>query len=350
MAGQIVCLFLRNATRCHSLQGDRVNTLFTDGETVLRAYIVKRLILAIPTMLGATMAVFLLLRVIPGDVALNILGEDTHTNPDKLEEIRRALGLKEPLYKQYGLWLWRMLHLDFGKSFMSGISVLELFKHRLPLTLNLTLYAMLITVVLAIPLGVLSAIRQDSWIDYLARSFAVIGLSIPNFWLGLMILTVLILWFNWFPPLGYQPPWPNLLRNLQQLLWPALAVGTSQVAITARMTRSAVLEVLREDYVRTARSKGLLERVVILRHVLRNASLPIITLLGLEFTTLMSGVVVTETVFSLPGMGRTIIDGLLTKDYPIIEATTLLIIGMVVIVNLLVDLCYAWLDPRVSYR
>ncbi|GBD10517.1 Dipeptide transport system permease protein DppB [bacterium HR23] len=315
----------------------------------MRAYIVKRFLLAVPTFIGATMLVFLLLRVVPGDVALNILGEDATTHPEKLAEIRRALGLKDPLYKQYGLWLWRVFHLDLGKSFMSGFPVVELFKHRLPLTLNLTLYAMLITILLAIPLGVLSAIRQDTWVDYVARVFAVLGLSIPNFWLGLMILTVLVLGFNWFPPLGYQPFWRNPVGNLQQLLWPAVAVGTAQVAIIARMTRSAMLEVLREDYVRTARSKGLRERVVLLRHVLRNASLPIVTLLGVEFTTLMSGVVVTETVFSLPGMGRTVIDGLLTKDYPIIEATTLFIICLVVLVNLLVDLCYAWLDPRISY-
>lgn len=315
----------------------------------MRAYIVKRLLLAIPTLLGVSAFIFILMRIIPGDVALVILGEDADVNPERLAQVRERLGLNAPLYEQYLRWLWNSVRLDFGDSFLSERSVVWLISIRLPLTATLALYALGITLVLAIPLGVIAAVRRDTWADYLTRSLALVGLAIPNFWLGIMIMLFLVLYFSWLPPLEYISFFDDPWGNFSQLIWPAMAVGTGYVALVSRITRSAILEVLGEDYVRTAKAKGLSRNVIIGRHVLRNAMLPIVTVLGMEFAFLLSGVVITEAVFGLPGLGTLLIQGIHGRDYPVVEAAILLIAVIVVLINLFVDILYAWLDPRISY-
>ena len=315
----------------------------------MRAYIVKRLLLAVPTLLGVSVFIFILMRVIPGDVALVILGDDADVNPERLAQVRERLGLTAPLHEQYLRWLWNSVRLDFGDSFLSERSVAWLISIRLPLTATLAFYALSITLIIAIPLGAIAAVRRDTWADYLARSLALVGLAIPNFWLGIMIMLFLVLYFSWLPPLEYIGFFDDPWGNFSQLIWPAMAVGTGYVALVSRITRSAILEVLGEDYVRTARAKGLSRNVIIGRHILRNAMLPIVTVLGMEFAFLLSGVVITEAVFGLPGIGTLLIQGIHGRDYPVVEATILLVAVMVVLINLFVDILYAWLDPRISY-
>ena len=315
----------------------------------MRAYIVKRLLLAVPTLLGVSIFIFILMRIIPGDVALVILGEDADVNPERLAQVRERLGLTAPLHEQYLRWLWNSVRLDFGDSFLSERSVAWLISIRLPLTATLAFYALSITLIIAIPLGAIAAVRRDTWADYLARSLALVGLAIPNFWLGIMIMLFLVLYFSWLPPLEYIGFFDDPWGNFSQLIWPAMAVGTGYVALVSRITRSAILEVLGEDYVRTARAKGLSRNVIIGRHILRNAMLPIVTVLGMEFAFLLSGVVITEAVFGLPGIGTLLIQGIHGRDYPVVEATILLVAIMVVLINLFVDILYAWLDPRISY-
>ena len=317
----------------------------------MSTYIFRRILWTIPTLLGAVTLIFLLMRLLPGDVALYILGSDesSEANKQALEDIRHELGLDQPLIVQYGKWLWGAARLDFGNSYWTHQPVIEELKSRYPMTANLAFMSLLLGTLIAIPIGILSAIRQDTLIDYAARLFVIAGLSIPNFWLSILVILGLVHYFSWLPPLNYEPFWVDPWLNFKQLIFPALITGYRLSAIGARMTRSSILEVLRDDYVRTARAKGLLERVVVLKHALRNALLPVITTIGVELLILFGGLVVIETVFTIPGVGRYLIDAITHRDYPSIQALIFVFALFVVLVNLLIDILYGFLDPRIRY-
>jgi peptide/nickel transport system permease protein len=317
----------------------------------MRTYLAKRLLLIVPTLLGVASLVFVIMRVIPGDVALLILGGDSgQIDRAQLAAMHHRLGLDQPLLVQFGKWLWAVLHFDFGVSLWTGRPVVEELLVRLPLSLELAILATIVAVVLAIPFGMLAAVRQDSWLDYVIRVISIGGLAIPSFWAGILVILFLVLYFGWGPPLEYTPPWVDPWANFQQMVWPVVTVGYRYAAVTTRMTRSTLLEVMREDYIRTAWAKGLRERVVVVRHALKNAMLPVITLIGTEFAFLIGGLVVTETVFTLNGVGRFVVDAVAHRDYPVVQALVFVIAFGFVIVNLLIDLTYAWLDPRIRYR
>ena len=317
----------------------------------MSTYILRRILLMVPTLLGAVTLIFLLMRLLPGDVAQYMLGaeESSEANQQALQQIRRELGLDQPLPVQYGRWLWGAARLDFGNSYWTRQPIIEELKRRYPITANLAVMSLLLSILLAIPIGVLSAIRQDTTVDYAARVFVVAGLSIPSFWLAILLILGLVHYFQWLPPLDYAPFWVDPWLNFKQLLFPALVTGYRLSAIGARMTRSSVLEVLRDDYVRTARAKGLREHLVILKHTLRNALLPVVTIIGIELLALFGGVVVIETVFTIPGIGRFLVDAITHRDYPSIQALVFVFALFVVLVNLLVDIVYAVLDPRIRY-
>jgi peptide/nickel transport system permease protein len=318
----------------------------------MRTYVTKRVLLIVPTLLGVAALVFFIMRVIPGDVTLLILGGDQagRIDPAQIAAMKRQLGLDQPLAVQFGTWLWGVVRFDFGTSLWTGQPVIQELLIRLPLSLELALLASLVSVLIAIPLGMLAAVRQDSWVDYVVRIVSIGGLAIPSFWVGILCILLLVIYFGWGPPLEFTPPWIDPWANFQQMVWPVVTVGYRYAAVTTRMTRSTVLEVLREDYIRTAWAKGLRERAVVVRHALKNAMLPVITLIGTEFAFLIGGLVVTETVFTLNGVGRFVVDAVAHRDYPVVQALVFLIAFGFVIVNLLVDLTYAWLDPRIRYR
>jgi peptide/nickel transport system permease protein len=317
----------------------------------MRAYLAKRVLLIIPTMLGVASLVFLIMRVIPGDVALLILGGDSgQIDRAQLAAMHQRLGLDQPMYVQFGKWLWAVLHFDFGSSLWTGRPVVEELLIRLPLSLELAILATVVAVLLAIPFGMLAAVRQDSWIDYAVRVVSIGGLALPSFWVGILCILFLVLYFGWGPPLEFTPPWIDPWANFQQMVWPVVTVGYRYAAVTTRMTRSTLLEVLREDYIRTAWAKGLQQRAIVIRHALKNAMLPVITLIGTEFAFLIGGLVVTETVFTLNGVGRFVVDAVAHRDYPVVQALVFVIAFSFVIVNLLIDMTYAWFDPRIRYR
>ena len=318
----------------------------------MRTYILKRLLLIVPTLLGVAAIVFLIMRVIPGDVALMILGGDDGGQMDQQQVValRERLGLEDPLIVQFGRWLWGIVRLDFGNSLWTGQPIIHELAIRLPLSLQLALMATFVSVLIAIPLGTLAAVRQDTWVDYAVRVISIGGLAIPSFWIGILVILFLVIFFGWGPPLEFTPPWVDPWVNMQMMLWPVVTVGYRYAAVTTRMTRSTVLEVLREDYIRTAWAKGLRQRAVVVRHALKNSMLPVITLVGTEFAFLIGGLVVTETVFTLNGIGRFVVEAVAHRDYPVVQALVFLIAFSFVMVNLLVDLTYAWFDPRIRYR
>mgnify|MGYP001598530978 FL=1 len=317
----------------------------------MRTYLAKRLLLIVPTLLGVASLVFVIMRVIPGDVALLILGGDAgHIDRAQLAAMHQQLGLDQPWLVQYGTWLWGVLRFDFGTSLWTGQPVVEELLIRLPLSLELALLATLVSVLISIPLGMLAAVRQDTWVDYVVRVISIGGLAIPSFWVGILCILFLVIYFGWGPPLEFTPPWVDPWANFQMMVWPVVTVGYRYAAVTTRMTRSTVLEVLREDYIRTAWAKGLAERVIVIRHALKNAMLPVITLIGTEFAFLIGGLVVTETVFTLNGVGRFVVDAVAHRDYPVVQALVFVIALGFVIVNLLIDLTYAWFDPRIRYQ
>ena len=316
----------------------------------MQSYIIKRLILFIPTLILVTVIIFLVLRIVPGDPALMIVaGENEDYSEEQLEKTRKDLGLDKPIHVQYGVWVWGMLQGDFGTSFFWRSSVSDDLKERLPITLELTILALIIATMVAVPLGVLSAIKQDTIGDYIGRVITIAGIALPNFWVGIMMIFFLVLWFEWIPPLGYVDLWEEPGKNIQQIVFPALALSFSNMAFIARITRSAMLEVFREDYIRTARSKGLTERVVISRHALRNALLPVVTVSGYEFGRLLAGTVIIETIFLVPGMGRLLVDSVLQRDYAVIQAVVVIVSIMVLVLNMVLDVLYAWLNPRIRY-
>jgi len=318
----------------------------------VREYALRRTFLFIPTMLLATIFVFALFWVVPGDAALTILtGEDgaAVTKAD-VAKLRHELGLDRPLYVQYGNWLWDVLRGDLGKSLWYKIPVIDELKDKFVVTLELAVMAILMAFVAAVPLGVISAVKQDTGVDYVSRIFALIGIALPTFWLGILIVYALAYFFNWLPPLGYATLWDEPLKNLSQLVFPALALAFHDLAFTARVTRSSMLEVLREDYMRTARAKGLSEVVVLGRHALKNALLPVITISGYQFGRLLGGVIIIETIFVVPGLGRFLIDSIVHRDFVVIQGVILLVAAVVLTLNLIIDLAYGVLDPRIRYQ
>jgi len=316
------------------------------------AYIIRRLLWAIPTLLGAVTIIFLVMRVLPGDVAMVIMGgeEEGFANPAELEALRQELGVNRPIYEQYASWMWDLLRGSLGKSLWTGESVWHEISIRMPYTATLIVLSIIISLIVAIPVGVISALKQDTWLDYGLRSFAIAGMSIPSFWFGLLLLMLTLNAFHWSPPIEYAPVHKDPLTAIQQLILPAIALGYRSAAGSARMMRSSMLEVMREDYVRTARAKGLKERTVIYLHALKNAVLPVITVFGLEVIMVFSSAVIVETIFNVPGMGRLLIDGINRRDVNLVQGEVAFIIAFVLVVNLVVDVTYAWVDPRIRYR
>ena len=314
-------------------------------------YFVKRFLLMLPTLFGVALVTFLLIRVIPGDVVeLRYSGDRGAVSQEILDRERARIGLDQPVWKQFLTWITGVVRLDFGTSMWTGAPIWEEIKLRFTLSLQVAIMATIVAVVLAIPLGVLSALKQDTWIDYSVRLFSIAGLAMPSFWLGIVIILVMLVVFKWLPPMVYTPFWVNPVQNLAQLIWPALAVGYRYSAVATRMTRSAMLEVLREDYIRTARAKGLVETLILKRHALKNAMLPVLTVTGIEFAFLMGGLVVTEQVFNLNGLGLLFVQAVTRRDYTMTQALVLLVASVFIIVNFFMDLMYGWLDPRIRYR
>jgi peptide/nickel transport system permease protein len=317
----------------------------------MRRYILKRLLLMIPTLFGVAVLVFFMLRVAPGDIVeLKYAGSGTFAPKEALERERAQLGLDKPLVEQFVVWIAGVARFEFGNSMWTGRPIIEEIKIRLELSLQLALMATVVAILLAVPLGTLAALKQDTWIDYAVRIFSVGGLAMPSFWLGIVMILTFLLLFKWLPPLTFISFWIDPWANLSQLIWPALAVGYRYSAMATRMTRSAVLEVLREDYVRTARAKGLWERAVVVKHALRNALLPIVTVIGLEFAFLVGGLVVTEQVFNLNGIGMLFVESITRRDYTMTQTLVLLVAFVFIFMNFLIDLLYAWLDPRIRFQ
>ena len=314
-------------------------------------YIIKRLLLMIPTLVGVAVLIFLLMRVVPGDVVeLRFAGESAFASKENLAIERTRLGLDQPVWKQFLTWMAGLVRFDFGTSMWTGAPISEEIRLRFALSLQLAIMATLVAVMLAIPLGVLAALKQDTWVDYAVRVFSIAGLAMPSFWLGIVFILGLLIVFRWLPPMVYTPLWVNPVQNLAQLIWPALAVGYRYSAVATRMTRSAMLEVLREDYIRTARAKGLWQKLILSRHALKNAMLPVLTVIALEFAFLMGGLVVTEQVFNLNGLGLLFVESVAHRDYTLTQALVLLVAFVFIFVNFLVDLAYAWIDPRIRFR
>jgi peptide/nickel transport system permease protein len=314
-------------------------------------YLLKRFLLMLPTLFGVALVTFLLIRVIPGDVVeLRYSGDRGAVSQEILDRERARIGLDKPVWQQFFAWITGVVQLDFGTSMWTGAPIWDEIKLRFTLSLQLAIMATLVAVTLAIPLGVLSALKQDTWIDYAVRIFSIAGLSMPSFWLGIVMILVMLVAFKWLPPMVYTPFWVNPVQNLAQLIWPALAVGYRYSAVATRMTRSAMLEVLREDYIRTARAKGLMQKLILSRHALKNAMLPVLTVVALEFAFLIGGLVVTEQVFNLNGIGLLFVQAVAHRDYTLLQALVMLVAGAFIIVNFLMDIAYAWLDPRIRYR
>ncbi|MFN8525042.1 MAG: ABC transporter permease [Chloroflexota bacterium] len=313
-------------------------------------YIVRRALQVVPVVLGLTIAVFLMLRLIPGDVVDVILGTEGAASPERMAQLRKMFGLDRPFYLQYLDWVSGVVQGDFGRSIRTSRPILPDVLARLPVTAQLTVMAMAVSLALALPLGVLSAVRRYTATDAVVRVIGLLGLSIPNFWLAtMMILLVSQYWRGWLPTSGFVPPSQDPLGSFRSLLLPSLALGAANTAILMRMTRSSLLEVLRQEYVTTARAKGLVERVVIWRHALQNALIPVVTVAGVQVGYLLGGAIIIEQIFALPGLGTLVLNGISQRDYPVVQAAVLFITSSFVLVNLVVDVLYAYLDPKIHY-
>ncbi len=314
----------------------------------MQRYVVGRLLLMVPTLIGVTVLTFVIMRAVPGDiVALRYAG--SNVPQDVIDQERHILGLDKSMPEQFVTWMGDAARLDLGTSLWTGHSVTDEIKIRFGLSIELAVMASLLAILIAIPLGVMAALNQDRWADYIIRIFSIGGLAMPSFWIGILMILVLLTLFRWAPPLTFTPLWEDPGANFAQLILPAIAVGYRYSAVAMRMTRSSVLEVMREDYVRTARAKGLGERLVVVRHALRNSLLPVVTVISLEFAFLIGGLVVTEQVFNLNGLGKLLVDAVAHRDYTLIQALVLLLAAVFVFVNFLVDMLYLALDPRIRY-
>jgi peptide/nickel transport system permease protein len=319
----------------------------------MRRYVLRRLLLFVPTLFGASLLVFILLRLVPGDIAEILVyqtgSESSTVQKKQIQQIRAELGLDRPVLVQYGHWMWDALRGDFGQSYSQRRPVSAILAERFPRSMELAALTLFLAVIWAVPLGVVSAVRQNSWVDYLARIVSLSGLSLPLFVTGALILWLLVRFFRWIPPLEFVPFTENPLENLKQLIWPALCQAYYISAPITRLTRSQMLEVIRHDYVRTARAKGLAERAVIYRHALKNALLPVVTFVGWWGGRLLGGLVIMEIIFVVPGMGTSLVQAVSQRDYPTVQAFIFVMAVVFLLVNLAVDLLYAWLDPRIRY-
>lgn len=325
----------------------------------MRQYIFKRLLLAIPTLIGVSLIVFFMVRLIPGDIVQQVSG-DNQVTPEVRERIERDLGLDGPQWRQYLEWAGNSLTLDFGRSLRGREPVSDQLQAKLPTTIEMSLLALIISLLIAVPIGTLSAIRQDKWIDYIARSLSIGLIAVPSFWLGTMIIVYTSVWFNWSSPQAqeYQQIWENPYQNLKFMLFPfgnfipigpSVLLGIGLSGTVMRLTRAQMLEVLRQDYVRTAWAKGMRERSVIVRHTLRNALIPVVTVVGLQIPILVGGSVIVESIYNVPGMGQYFFTALIARDYTSVQAIALIVAVVVVLSNLIVDIMYAYLDPRIRY-
>jgi peptide/nickel transport system permease protein len=314
---------------------------------VLKRYLVRRLLVAIPSLVIASVIVFTLPRLIPGDAVQLMLAETSYAKD--LDELRAKLGLDRALHVQYAEWAGRVLRGDLGESLWTRRPVLEELAQRLPVTAELAVYATILALMIALPIGVLAAARQDTIADYVARSIAILGLSLPGFWLGTLLIVLPAIWWGWRPVTGFVEFRQHPAAHVLQMMLPALILGIASAAALMRLTRGMLLEALRQDYVRTAWAKGLAERKVVLKHALRNAVIPVVTLLGTQLPLILGGTVVIETIFGLPGVSRFLFDAINQRDYPVIQGVNLLVVSTVVTVNLGVDVLYGVLDPRIRY-
>jgi peptide/nickel transport system permease protein len=315
----------------------------------MRTYVVKRLLIAGVTLLGMSMLIFVLMRLAPGNITDIIFESAGYVDEADRKTLEAELGIDRPLIVQYGRWLGDFVRGELGKSYRYDLPAWQVIKPRLPVTLELAALAMGFSVLLGVPFGVISAVRRGHLLDYVLRVVSLAGLSMPSFWLAMIVILLLVRSIGWIPSMTYVSPFDDLRANLAQFLLPALAVGYRSSALIMRITRSTMLEVLREDYIRTAWAKGQRGRQVVWRHALKNASLPVVTLIGIEFAFLIGGLIVTETVFNLPGVARYLVDAIQFRDYPIVQNLAMLIAVVVVFTNLTVDLLYTWLDPRIKY-
>jgi len=318
----------------------------------MQQYTLKRIGLFIPTLFLMTILVFVVMRIVPGDPAIALLegdGGGSYTAQD-LQNLREKLGTDRNMTVQYVDWVGGIFQGDFGDSYWFKASVMSELGDRMPRTLELAVLAIVLSVIFSVPLGVISAIKPDGWLDFGARTFTIVGIAIPNFLMAVLMIIFLLTVFNWLPPLGYVELWDNPIKNMQQMIFPAIALAIYDMAFIARVTRSSMMEVLREDYMRTARAKGLGERVVLVRHGLKNAFLPIFTISGWQFARLFEGAVIIETIFLIPGVGRILIEAIFHRDFPMIQAVIVVIGTGVLLINLVVDLLYGWIDPRIRYN
>ncbi|MGQ9768332.1 MAG: nickel ABC transporter permease [Anaerolineae bacterium] len=310
------------------------------------AYLARRTLTLLPILLLMSVMVFALIRMVPGDPI------DVMYGSEGMDEVRRAalsraLGLDQRVVVQYGKWLWRAVQGDLGNSYRAGMPVLQLVAQRLPATLLLSFAALFLSLLIALPLGLLAAVKRNSGLDMAAMIFAILGISLPNFWSGILLVLVFAVWLGWLPSIGYVSPLEDFFKSLRHLILPAITLGWALSGVTTRLARSSLLEELGKDYVRTARGKGLAERTVLLTHALRNALIPTVTMVGLQLGFLIGGTVVVETVFAWPGVGLLVVDSILARDYPVVQGIVLVIAVVVVLVNLLVDVIYTLLDPRI---
>lgn len=312
-------------------------------------YFLRQTLLAIPALLGVVLITFVLMRAVPGDVVTNLVGLEGNVSPERMVEMRRMFGLDLPIHVQFGQWFGQVLQGNLGNSLRTSRPIVQDLLLRFPVTLKLTFLSLLIAILIALPLGVVAAIRRGSAIDFLVSVFALLGLSIPGFFLGILLILLFSLQLGWLPPAGYVPLQESVGGNLKNMILPSLSLGLVLAAAITRIVRSSMLEVLNRDYIRTARAKGLSERIVTYRHALRNALIPVITVVGLQFGTLLGGAVIIEQVFSLPGVGRFALEGINLRDYPVVQGAVLLIAAAFILVNLLVDVLYSLVDPRIRY-
>lgn len=313
-------------------------------------YLANRLLLMIPTLAGVAVLIFFMLRVVPGDIVeVKLRGDGGQVTQETIEAERTRLGLNQPLHVQFVQWMVGLATLDLGNSMWTDRPVTEEIGVRLELTIQVAIMASIVAILVAIPLGTISALLRDTWVDYVVRIVTIAGLAVPSFWLGMLIILGLLYYANWLPPITYTPIYVDPVANISQLIWPALAVGYRYSAVVSRMVRSSIIEVMKEDYIRTARAKGVYEKLVVSRHAMRNAILPAITVIGLEFAFLIGGLVVTEQVFNLNGLGKLFVQAVSRNDFTLIQSIVMLIAVIFILSNLVVDVVYAWIDPRIRY-
>ncbi len=318
----------------------------------MRKYILRRLFLFVPTLLGASIFIFALVRIMPGDVAVIILAGpsgDAQYTEDDVKQLRERLGLNDPLPVQYLDWAWGLIRMDLGNSYVLDRPIAEEIKRQFPVSLELGFLTILVTWAIAVPIGIIAAVKQDGIIDYVLRGVAILGLAMPSFFVGLLVVLGLSTFFNWIPPLGFSHLWEDPVVSAQQLVFPAVALGFSINGTLLRMTRTQLLETMRDDYVRTARAKGLAENIVIMRHAVRNALLPVVTIAGAQMGLIFSGTIVIENIFNIPGIGRGVLGAAFNRDLPMVQAYLSYFVLVSLTANLLVDLTYAWLDPRIRF-